>query len=189
MLAAARAATGLAVVTEVMATEDVALVARYADVLQVGARNMQNYRLLEPSGKGGKPVLLNRGPSATMEELLLAAEYILDAGNPDVMLCERGIRTFEIAHPLHAAPGFGRLSARQDAFAGGRRSESRHRPHLPGSAHGRGQRGGRCGRLDPRSASRSRERAIRRISVLNFKQFAETMALCRRVAEGVGQKL
>src|SRR5262249_23562995 len=95
MLAAAREATGLAIVTEVMSTEDVALVARYADVMQIGARNMQNYRLLEAVGDSGVPVLLKRGPSATMEELLLAAEYILDKGNPNVMLCERGIRTFE----------------------------------------------------------------------------------------------
>lgn len=95
LLAAAREETGLAVVTEVVATEDVELVAHYADVLQIGARNMQNYRLLEAVGKASTPVLLKRGPSATMEELLLAAEYILDAGNPNVMLCERGIRTFE----------------------------------------------------------------------------------------------
>lgn len=95
MLAAARAETGLAVFTEVMGTDDVELVARYADVLQVGARNMQNYRLLEAVGAAGKPVLLKRGPSATMDEFLLAAEYILNEGNEQVMLCERGIRTFE----------------------------------------------------------------------------------------------
>src|SRR3954470_11152886 len=94
LLAEARAATGLAVVTEVMATEQVALVARYADVLQVGARNMQNYPLLEAVGEAGLPVLLKRGPSATMDEFLLAAEYILKTGNARVMLCERGIRTF-----------------------------------------------------------------------------------------------
>jgi 3-deoxy-7-phosphoheptulonate synthase len=95
LLAVARDTTGLAIVTEVVATEDVPLVAEYADVLQIGARNMQNYRLLEAVGKTQRAVLLKRGPSATMEELLLAAEYILDAGNPNVMLCERGIRTFE----------------------------------------------------------------------------------------------
>ncbi|KAA5544617.1 3-deoxy-7-phosphoheptulonate synthase [Roseiconus nitratireducens] len=95
LLSAARDETGLAVFTEVMATEDVDLVARYADVLQVGARNMQNYRLLEAVGKSGKPVLLKRGASATMDEFLLAAEYILNEGNDQVMLCERGIRTFE----------------------------------------------------------------------------------------------
>jgi 3-deoxy-7-phosphoheptulonate synthase len=95
LLAEARAATGLAVVTEVMATEQVGLVARYADVLQVGARNMQNYPLLEVVGEAGLPVLLKRGPSATLDELLLAAEYVLKTGNSQVILCERGIRTFE----------------------------------------------------------------------------------------------
>jgi 3-deoxy-7-phosphoheptulonate synthase len=95
LLAEARDATGLAVVTEVMAPEQVALVARYADVLQVGARNMQNYPLLEAVGEANLPVLLKRGPSATMDEFLLAAEYILKTGNTRVMLCERGIRTFE----------------------------------------------------------------------------------------------
>jgi len=95
LLAEARDETGLAVVTEVMASEHVPLVKRYADVLQVGARNMQNYPLLEAVGESGMPVLLKRGPSATMEEFLLAAEYVLNAGNQRVMLCERGIRTFE----------------------------------------------------------------------------------------------
>ena len=95
LLAEARAQTGLAVVTEVMAPEHVPLVAKYADVLQVGARNMQNYPLLEAVGECGLPVLLKRGPSATMEEFLLAAEYVLKTGNTGVMLCERGIRTFE----------------------------------------------------------------------------------------------
>ncbi len=95
LLAEARDATGLAVVTEVMAPEQVPLVARYADVLQVGARNMQNYPLLESVGQTDLPVLLKRGPSATIDEFLLAAEYILNTGNRKVMLCERGIRTFE----------------------------------------------------------------------------------------------
>jgi 3-deoxy-7-phosphoheptulonate synthase len=95
LLAEARAATGLAVVTEVMAREQVELVAEYADVLQVGARNMQNYPLLEAVGESGLPVLLKRGPAATMDEFLLAAEYVLKTGNTRVMLCERGIRTFE----------------------------------------------------------------------------------------------
>lgn len=95
LLAKAREATGLAVVTEVVSPEDVPLVADYAEVLQIGARNMQNYRLLEACGKADAAVLLKRGPSATLDELLLAAEYILDGGNPRVILCERGIRTFE----------------------------------------------------------------------------------------------
>jgi 3-deoxy-7-phosphoheptulonate synthase len=95
LLALAREETGLAVVTEVMAPEQVPVVSRYADVLQVGARNMQNYPLLEAVGEAGKPMLLKRGPSATMDEFLLAAEYVLKTGNAQVMLCERGIRTFE----------------------------------------------------------------------------------------------
>ena len=103
ILAAARDETGLAVVTEVIADRGRRLVARYADVLQIGARNMQNYRLLEAVGDEGKPVLLKRGPSATLDELLLAAEYILNAGNPNVMLCERGIRTFE-THTRYTLP-------------------------------------------------------------------------------------
>ena len=103
MLAAAREETGLAVVTEVMSPQDVPLVARYADVLQVGARNMQNYTLLEAVGESRTPVLLKRGPSATAEEFLLAAEYILDRGNSNVILCERGIRTFE-AHTRFTLP-------------------------------------------------------------------------------------
>lgn len=97
LLAQAREATGLRVVTEVVAPDDVALVARYADVMQIGARNMQNFRLLAAVGDQPKPVLLKRGMMATVEELLLAAEYVVSAGNPRVILCERGIRTFEPA--------------------------------------------------------------------------------------------
>ena len=95
ILAEAREETGLAVVTEVMAVEQVPLVAKYADVLQIGARNMQNFNLLSACGEVGKPVLLKRGLSATLNEFLLAAEYIINGGNPKVILCERGIRTHE----------------------------------------------------------------------------------------------
>ena len=95
LLALAREQTGLAVVTEVMAVEQVDLVNKYADVLQVGARNMQNFNLLNAVGEQNKPVLLKRGMSATLEEFLLAAEYIMAKGNQNVMLCERGIRTYE----------------------------------------------------------------------------------------------
>jgi 3-deoxy-7-phosphoheptulonate synthase len=94
-MAEAREQTGLAIVTEVMAPEQMQLVCEYADVLQIGARNMQNFALLNAAGESMKPVLLKRGMSATMEELLMAAEYILAKGNYNVMLCERGIRTFE----------------------------------------------------------------------------------------------
>ncbi len=97
LLAEAREQTGLPVVTEAMSPEQVPLVARYADMLQIGARNMQNYNLLEAAGRARHPVLLKRGLSATLEELLLAAEYILAQGNRRVVLCERGIRTFETA--------------------------------------------------------------------------------------------
>ncbi len=95
ILAEARKETGLPVVTEVMGTDDLDLVAEYADLLQIGARNMQNFMLLEAAGKTRKPVLLKRGMSATIKELLLAAEYIMSQGNYEVILCERGIRTFE----------------------------------------------------------------------------------------------
>jgi len=94
-LAQARAETGLPIVTEVMTIGAVDLVAKYADVMQIGARNMQNFQLLEAVGKIHKPVLLKRGMSANLEELLLCAEYILKEGNKQVMICERGIRTFE----------------------------------------------------------------------------------------------
>lgn len=95
ILADARAATGLPVVTEVADAADVDLVASFADMLQVGARNMQNYALLQAVGDAGKPVLLKRGLNATIEEWLMAAEYIAQRGNLDIVLCERGIRTFE----------------------------------------------------------------------------------------------
>ena len=95
LLALAREQTGLAIVTEVMSIDQVQLVGQYADVLQVGARNMQNFNLLNAVGAQPKPVLLKRGLSATLEEFLLAAEYIMAAGNPNAMLCERGIRTYE----------------------------------------------------------------------------------------------
>ena len=88
---------GLSVVTEVMSIEQIDAVAQYADLLQVGARNMQNYPLLTALGQVNKPILLKRGMSATIQEWLMSAEYILTEGNPDVILCERGIRTFENA--------------------------------------------------------------------------------------------
>jgi 3-deoxy-7-phosphoheptulonate synthase len=95
LLQKAKRATGLAIITEVMSDRDVELIAQYADIMQVGARNMQNFMLLKALGKSGRPVLLKRGLSATIKELLMSAEYIVAHGNPDVILCERGIRTFE----------------------------------------------------------------------------------------------
>jgi 3-deoxy-7-phosphoheptulonate synthase len=97
ILAEAREATGLPVVTELLDTHHADAVAEHADVIQIGARNMQNYALLEVAGKLGKPVLLKRGLSSSLDELLMAADYVLKEGNEDVMLCERGIRTFETA--------------------------------------------------------------------------------------------
>src|SRR5881275_1690618 len=108
ILAEARAETGLPIVTELLDTQHAEAVAAHADVIQIGARNMQNYALLEVAGKLGKPVLLKRGLSSSLDELLMAADYILREGNERLMLCERGIRTFETAtrftHDLGAVP-------------------------------------------------------------------------------------
>jgi 3-deoxy-7-phosphoheptulonate synthase len=113
-LASARKLTGLPIVTEVLETESVELVAEYADVLQIGARNVQNFTLLRRVGEMGKPVLLKRGMATSIQEFLLSAEYILSAGNPSVILCERGIRTFETTTrftlDLNAVPVLKKLS-------------------------------------------------------------------------------
>jgi 3-deoxy-7-phosphoheptulonate synthase len=189
ILATARAETGLAIVTEVIAAEDIPVVTRYADVLQIGARNMQNYRLLEAVGEAGTPVLLKRGASATLDELLLAAEYILNAGNPNVMLCERGIRTFE-AHtrytlPLASVPWL---------------HERTHLPVVVDPSHGTGHASlvtpmaaaavaaGADGLIvevhnDPESALSDGFQS------LTFEEFEQLMAVCRRVAEAVGRTI
>ena len=113
-LAEARDETGLPVVTEVMEPQQVDIVAEYADILQIGARNMQNYSLLNAAGRVARPVMVKRGFGATIEELLMAAEYIVAAGNPNVILCERGIRTFETycrnTLPLAIVPEVHRIS-------------------------------------------------------------------------------
>lgn len=189
LLARAREETGLAVVTEVLATEDVPLVASYADVLQIGARNMQNYRLLEAVGREKQAVLLKRGPSATMEEMLLAAEYILDAGNPNVMLCERGIRTFE-AHTRFTLP----LASVPYLHA------KTHLPVVVDPSHGTGHT-----YLVPQMAAASvaagadglilevhpdPERAASDgYQSLNFEGFRQTMELCRRVATALDRAM
>jgi 3-deoxy-7-phosphoheptulonate synthase len=189
MLAAARAETGLAVVTEVVAAEDIGLVCEYADVLQIGARNMQNYRLLEAIGHTDRPVLLKRGPSATVDELLLAAEYILDGGNQQVMLCERGIRTFE-AHTRFTLP----LATVPYLHA------KTHLPVVVDPSHGTGH--------TPLVAAMARaaiaagadgiivevhpnpEKALSDgYQSLTFEQFADMMALCRKVADAVGMRM
>ncbi|MFN9368372.1 MAG: 3-deoxy-7-phosphoheptulonate synthase [Planctomycetia bacterium] len=189
LLAEARAETGLAIVTEVVSPEDVPLVSRVADVLQIGARNMQNYRLLEAAGRTQVPVLLKRGPAATVEELLLAAEYILDAGNRQVMLCERGIRTFEthtrFTLPLATVPW---LHART------------HLPVVVDPSHGTGHANlvesmaaasvaaGADGLIvevhpDPRSAASDGGQT------LDLPAFARMMEVCRRVAGAVGRSI
>ncbi len=189
LLAAARDETGLAIVTEVIAPDDVELVGKYAEVLQIGARNMQNYRLLEACGRSHRAVLLKRGPSATIEEMLLAAEYILDGGNPNVMLCERGIRTFE-AHtrftlPLATVPYL---------------QQKTHLPVIVDPSHGTGHTSlvpamakagiaaGADGLIlevhpDPEHAMSDGYQSLR------CEDFAKMMAECRRVAEAVDRTL
>ena len=114
ILAEARELTGLPVITEVMDQRSVELVARYADVLQIGARNMQNFFLLREVGQINKPIVLKRGPSATLEEWIMAAEYVVSSGNTQVIMCERGIRTFETytrtTQALSAIPALKRLT-------------------------------------------------------------------------------
>jgi 3-deoxy-7-phosphoheptulonate synthase len=130
LLAEAKAQTGLPIVTELMDARDLEPVLEVADVIQVGARNMQNYTLLAEIGRSGRPALLKRGLSATLDELLMAAEYVLKEGNPNVMLCERGIRTFESSYrvtlDLQAVPVLKELShlpvVVDPSHAAGRRS-------------------------------------------------------------------
>ena len=189
LLAAAREETGLAIVTEVVSPEDVPLVSEYAEVLQIGARNMQNYRLLEACGRSHRAVLLKRGPSATVDELLLAAEYILDGGNHNVMLCERGIRTYE-AHtrftlPLATVPYL---------------QSKTHLPVVVDPSHGTGHAylvpdmcaaaiaAGADGLIvevhpDPEHA------ASDGYQTLDFPTFDQMMAECRKVADAVGRQM
>ena len=189
MLATAREETGLAIVTEVMAPEHVPMVARYADVLQIGARNMQNYQLLQAVGDSGKPALLKRGMSATIDEFLLAAEYILDRGNPHVILCERGIRTYEdhtrFTLPLATVPYL---------------QDKSHLPVVVDPSHGTGKAklvtpmakaaiaAGADGLIievhdDPEHAMSDGSQTITPAG------FLELMKLCRRVAEAVDRTM
>ena len=189
LLQLAREETGLAVVTEVMAPEHVELVARYADVMQIGARNMQNYQLLEAVGECGKAVLLKRAPSATMDEFLLAAEYVLNAGNPNVMLCERGIRTFE-SHTRFTLPLASVIYLH----------EKTHLPVVVDPSHGTGHAwmvpqmaaasvaAGADGLIievhpDPQRAMSDGYQS------LTFEQFADTMATCRQISTAMGRTL
>jgi 3-deoxy-7-phosphoheptulonate synthase len=189
LLARAREATGLAVVTEVMTPQHVELVAEHADVLQIGARNMQNYHLLWAVGETRRPVLLKRGPSATMEEFLLAAEYILDRGNTQVMLCERGIRTFEthtrFTLPLATVPYL---------------KERTHLPVVVDPSHGTG-----IASLVPAMSAASVAAGCDGLIIevhpdpthamsdgaqtLTPEVFAATMATCRLVAQALGKTM
>ena len=165
LLRKAKEATGLGIITEVMSDRDVELVAEYADILQIGARNMQNFALLKTLGKCGRPVLLKRGLSSTIKELLMSAEYIVAHGNPNVMLCERGIRTFETATrntcDIAAVPVLNELThlpvILDPSHATGKRS-------LVPAALAR-RRGDRRRRHDRRSASASGEGHQRRRAI------------------------
>ncbi|MFM8289731.1 MAG: 3-deoxy-7-phosphoheptulonate synthase [Planctomycetaceae bacterium] len=189
ILSAARAATGLAIVTEVMTPHHVELVARHADVLQIGARNMQNYHLLQAVGETRKPVLLKRGPSATIEEFLLAAEYVLDQGNQQVILCERGIRTFEthtrFTLPLATVPFL---------------KEKTHLPVVVDPSHGTG-----LASLVPSMSAAAvacgsdgliievHQNPAKAMSdgaqTLSVPQFAATLETCRKIAGALGKTL
>ena len=186
LLAAAREATGLCVVTEVMTPGQVELVATYADVLQIGARNMQNYNLLQAVGETDKAVLLKRGPSATMEEFLLAAEYVLDQGNKDVMLCERGVRTFEthtrFTLPLASVPYL---------------QEKTHLPIIVDPSHGTGKASlvppmctaavaAGCDGLMIEVHPNPQQAVSDGAQSLTPEAFEKTMQQCRKVAEVMG---
>ena len=189
MLRAAADHNGLAAISEVMDQTQIPLLAEYADILQVGARNMQNFTLLRELGKLRKPVLLKRGPSATIEELLLSAEYILAGGNYDVILCERGIRTFETytrnTMDVSAIPAVKKLS---------------HLPIVADPSHGTGRRdmvapvarasvaAGADGLLievhpDPDHALSDGAQSLRP------EQFQELMAQLRIIAPAVGRRV
>ncbi len=161
----------------------------YVDCFQVGARNMQNFNLLRELGQVRKPILLKRGIAATIEELLLSSEYILSGGNYDVILCERGIRTYETATrntmDICGDPGG------QEAFAPAhrRRSFARHRPARHGSRHGQG----RCGRGRRRAHLEIHPNADKAVSdaaqTLFLDQFEKLVGELRVIAEAVGRTL
>ncbi|MCA0354977.1 MAG: 3-deoxy-7-phosphoheptulonate synthase [Chloroflexi bacterium] len=189
LLAKARAATDLPVVTEVMTPADVGLVAEYADMLQIGARNMQNFHLLEAVGRIQKPVLLKRGLSGTIQEWLLAAEYILNCGNPNVVLCERGIRTFEPS--LRNTLDLGAL-----AFV----KELSHLPVIADPSHGVG-RSSLVGPLAMASLAAGADGLILEVhphpersvsdaqQTVDFAEFADIMLRADAVASAVGRSL
>lgn len=189
LLAEARDETGLAVVTEALDPEGAALVAKYADVIQIGARNMQNYSLLRAVGRAGKPVLLKRGMAATLKELLLAAEYIVAEGESRVILCERGVRNFD----NHAKNLF-------DLTAVVTVKEVSHLPIIADPSHGTGARSkvgpmarasvaaGADGLLlevhpDPSTAVSDGQQS------LNLDQFDELMGELNMIAGAIGRRI
>ena len=164
LLKIARQETGLPIVTEIMSITDLPLFDD-VDVLQVGARNMQNFDLLRELGKTNKPILLKRGLANTLKELLMSAEYIMASGNEQVILCERGIRTFD-DYTRNTLDLAGRAdAARAVASAGHCRPEPCHRHQPPRSADGAGRNGGRRGRPHHRGSQRSHPRPLRRRTV------------------------
>ena len=158
LLRKAQGSTGLGIVTEVMSDRDVELVAEYADVLQIGARNMQNFSLLKTLGKCGRPVLLKRGLSSTIKELLMSAEYIVAHGNPERDAVRARHPHLRNRHPQHLRHRRGAGPERTHAPAGDRRSEPRHRQAQPGAGAVARRRRHRRRRPDHRSASQSRRR-------------------------------
>jgi 3-deoxy-7-phosphoheptulonate synthase len=189
LLAQMKKETGLPIITEVMSAADVDLVASYADILQIGARNMQNFYLLEEAGKSGKPIMLKRGMSATIQEWLLAAEYILAQGNKQLMLCERGIRTFETytrnTMDISAIPVIEKVS---------------HLPIIADPSHGTGKwylvapmalaavaagADGIMVEVHPNPDSALKDGA----QSLNFDNFRKLMSLLGPVAAAVGRRL
>jgi 3-deoxy-7-phosphoheptulonate synthase len=189
LLARAREETGLLIVTEAMDAEGVALVERYGDIIQIGARNMQNFALLKAAGQAKKPVLLKRGIAATITELLLAAEYLLAEGNAAVILCERGVRGFDPAtrnvFDLTAVPLVHRLS---------------HLPIIADPSHGTGLRD----KVTPMARAAvaagadglmievhpQPDRALSDgAQSLNPEQFADLMRQCRAIAEVIGRRI
>jgi 3-deoxy-7-phosphoheptulonate synthase len=189
MLAEAREETGLSIITEVMTPEQVPLVSQYADVLQIGTRNMQNYGLLHAAGESGMPILLKRGMMSTIEELLMSAEYILSHGNQNIMLCERGIRTFETytrnTLDINAVPLLKELTHLpiivDPSHATGKAS-------LVKSVSKAGIAAGADGLLievhpDPENALSDGSQS------LNFNQFSELMVEVASIAEAIGRPL
>ncbi len=166
-------AAGLPVITEVMRIEQLEAVCRYADILQIGARNMQNFDLLKEVGKLHRPVLLKRGLSATIEEFLAAAEYIVAEGNGQVILCERGHSHLRARHPQHPRPVGHSAGAGDEPPADHRRSESRHRQTPAGADHGQGRPGGRGARHHGRSPPRSGPGAVRRCAESSRRWFRD----------------